>query len=71
MFYENTGEFTVSADLSDHRLIDDLHHLYTGWGGHRYADVCVLHAADEGLFERIRSAELEYFGARRDGRPPS
>ena len=38
----NTGEFLETLELSDGARIEALHREYTGHGGARYADVCVL-----------------------------
>lgn len=40
--YENTGEYRESVALSDTARIAVLHDEYTGHGGARYIDVCVL-----------------------------
>ena len=43
LVYENTGEFRETIALSDASSLAELHRTYTGHGGVRYVDVCVLH----------------------------
>ncbi|MDQ3822053.1 MAG: FkbM family methyltransferase [Actinomycetota bacterium] len=40
--FENTGEYRETVELADTARIDALHGEYTGHGGRRYVDVCVL-----------------------------
>jgi FkbM family methyltransferase len=61
LFYEHTGEYILSATLDNTSLLEDLTQWYSGFGGHRYCDLCVFHADDEGLCQTIRRAELAYF----------
>lgn len=58
MFFENTGEFLVCADLDNFGLLEDLHHFYSDRGGLRYADVCVFAAEDADVLAKVRSEEL-------------
>ena len=61
LVYENTGDFLITADLDDHRLMGELHDFYLGRKSIRYADVCVFHANDLDLCDDIRRSELKYF----------
>jgi FkbM family methyltransferase len=58
LFFENTGEFLIRADLDDVQLLEDLHHFYTGRNGKRYCDICVFTAEDIDVLEQVRVAEL-------------
>ncbi len=58
LFFDNTGDYLLTADLDDHRLLEDLHVLYSGHAGQRYCDVCVFHEADSQLCVEIRIAEI-------------
>ena len=45
--FENFGEYRETVALADTARIDGLHREYTGHGGRRYVDVCVLPAGLE------------------------
>ena len=59
--YENNGEFLISVDLDNNRLLEDIHHFYTGRKGMRYCDICVFHGDDDDLFNKIRKTEMQFF----------
>lgn len=61
LVYENNGDFLLTADLADKRLLEDIDHFYTGRAGQRYCDVCVFHADDDDLLNWIRETELRFF----------
>jgi FkbM family methyltransferase len=61
IFYEKSGEYLISVRLEDQWAIEDLDGYYRGQGGDRYADVCVFHRDDVGLWETVRRRELEFF----------
>lgn len=42
LVFENTGEYRETVALADDARIAELHREYTGHGGARYVDVCVL-----------------------------
>ncbi len=56
--YENTGEFLVSVDLADERLLNDINHFYSGRDGARYSDIAIFHEQDTDVFHAVRQAEL-------------
>lgn len=58
LVFEGSGEFMFSADLSQERLLEELHTYFVGRRSKRYADVCVFHSGDRLLFEQCRSEEL-------------
>lgn len=45
--FENFGEYREAVELADTARMDGLHREYTGQGGRRYVDVCVLPAGLE------------------------
>lgn len=61
LFFENTGLYLLSAELSNKRLLQELHHYLSGFEGSRYFDICLFHQEDLDLFEKIRLSEIEYF----------
>lgn len=61
LFYENIGNYILSTDLGNTRLLKELHQWLSGYGGHRYFDVCLFPNGDLDLGERIRQNELSYF----------
>jgi FkbM family methyltransferase len=62
--YENTGDYLLSVDLEDTRILVDLHSFLIGRGGQRYFDLCLFHADDADLFEVVRGIELARHAAR-------
>jgi FkbM family methyltransferase len=61
LFYENIGTYMLSTTLDNTRLLEELHQWFSGYGGHRYYDICLFHDADTDLCETIRCAEIEFF----------
>jgi FkbM family methyltransferase len=57
LFYENTGEYRETVLLADAPRIAVLHREYTGHGGRRYVDVCVLHGDAESPVNALLAAE--------------
>jgi hypothetical protein len=61
LFYENIGTYILSADLENTRLLEELHQWLSGYGGHRYFDVCLFPGCDLDLGESIRLEEMAFF----------
>jgi FkbM family methyltransferase len=61
LFYENIGTYMLSTELENTRLLKELHQWFSGYGGHRYYDLCLFHHDDADLGERIRLKEIVYF----------
>jgi FkbM family methyltransferase len=61
LFYENTGDYLLTASLSNKPLLKDLHEAQCGRGGLRYWDICVFPSEDSDLSYELRSEELEFF----------
>ena len=61
LVYYNTGEYMCSAALDNARLIEDIHEYFCGRKSRVYADICAFHHQDMGLFDNIRSSEINHF----------
>jgi FkbM family methyltransferase len=57
LFWENTGEYLLTVDLSNHALIEDIHLHYFQSAGRSYADIAFIHHEDRELGWNIREAE--------------
>lgn len=58
LFYDNTGEFTVTVEASERSRIEELHAHALAWGEERYWDVAAFHEDDRDVAHRLRSREL-------------
>ncbi|MHB1417598.1 MAG: FkbM family methyltransferase [Chloroflexota bacterium] len=70
LFYDNTGDYLLAANLDDRQLLEDIDGYYTGRSGKRYCDICAFHSEDEDLSQSIRMTELSFFRAQRTGTRP-
>src|SRR6266446_3769120 len=61
IFYENNGDYLLTAELSQVNLLEDLHHFYEGRRSNRYCDICAFHSDDLDLCTDVRLAEIDYF----------
>lgn len=59
LVFDNFGSFICSAECSDTKLLEELHHFVSGRNGEQYYDLCVLHQSETSLFQTIRSTELQ------------
>ncbi|MBF0561737.1 MAG: FkbM family methyltransferase [Alphaproteobacteria bacterium] len=59
--YQNTGEYLLSFDLGDVRIIEDISLYYAIQTTQPYSDICVFPAEKTDLFERFRDEEFQYF----------
>jgi FkbM family methyltransferase len=66
IFYENNGDYLLTAELANRSLLEDIHNFYSGRGGQRYCDVCTFHEEDSDLCRAVRLAEIEFFDRHRD-----
>ncbi|HMG84953.1 MAG TPA: FkbM family methyltransferase [Terracidiphilus sp.] len=57
VFWENTGEYMLTAKLADHTLIEDIHLRYSRSLGRSYVDIAFIHEEDRELAWKIREAE--------------
>jgi len=60
VFWENTGDYLLIAELSDVALLDDIHRYCSRSSGRRYLDIAFVHEEDADLAWRIRESEREY-----------
>ena len=51
--FENTGEFLLTADLADERLLLDVHRRYADQPGSGYADICVFSTENQDLANEV------------------
>jgi len=58
MFYENNGDYLVSASLDDERTLEDLHAHVTGRDTFKYWDVAVFKDVDLDRADALRKTEL-------------
>lgn len=63
--YEEMGDFLLSGSLADRSLVEDLCLHYTGWGGRRYADLCVFPRTLADPADEFISSERLYFRRRK------
>ncbi|MFW6155129.1 MAG: FkbM family methyltransferase [Planctomycetota bacterium] len=61
-FWDNWGDYLLTAGLDDVDLLTDLAAYYEGRGGGRYADVCVFHEQDRDVAQILRQGERAFFG---------
>jgi len=67
LVYHNTGEYMLSVNLKDDRLIKDLYEYFSGRRSVVYGDMCAFHQEDSDLFGQIRDSEISYFRQQRTG----
>lgn len=61
MVYLNTGEFMLTANLENEKLLEELHLYFSGRKGRMYCDICAFHQEDDDLWSRIRASEISFF----------
>lgn len=61
IFYMSNGEYLLSCDLSDERLVNEMIHFFSGRNIELYTDVCLLPAGDKELFRAICKIEIAFF----------
>ena len=61
VFYENTGDYLLTAELSNKDLITDIHYYFGGRKAERYCDLAVFHGEDSDLANKLRGKEIQYF----------
>lgn len=61
LIYDNRGEFMLSANLEQSRILQELNLYFSGKAGKSYCDICAFHIEDEDIFGRARNAEVEFF----------
>ena len=66
VFYENTGDYLLTAQLSNKYLIADLHYYFSGRKTERYCDIAVFHNEDSDVADNLREREIQYFSSIRN-----
>jgi len=59
--YDNLGHYLLSLQLSDSKLLKELHAHFFSYQGERFGDFCVFHSDDGDLYETAAKRETEYF----------
>jgi FkbM family methyltransferase len=68
LVWDNRGDYLLACDLANTRLLDDLHHFYTGRRSKAYCDIAVFHGDDGDLMQTSRAAEIDFFAEFRRAR---
>ena len=66
--YDNLGHYLPSLQLSDTKLLKELHAHFFSYQGARFGDFCVFHSEDRDLYETTAQRETEYFKKTSDQR---
>jgi len=59
LIYDNFGDFLLSTQIHETRLLSEIDHYFSGRKSSQYCDIAVVHGDDHDLFERMRGQELE------------
>lgn len=60
LVYKNTGEYMLSVELDNMRLLGELHEYFSGRKV-KYCDICVFSEVDLDLCEKVRCSEMNFF----------
>lgn len=60
LVWENTGFYIGCLDASDPLTADETNAAASGWSTQRYFDLCLIHADDAAIADRVRKSEVEY-----------
>ena len=60
VFWENTGQYLLTAELADRALIEDIHLRYSQGAGRSYVDIAFIHEDDLELGWNIRETERDH-----------
>lgn len=63
--YDNKGDYMLTMDLDDRRLLADIDAYFSGRRSLRYVDLCAFHSSDRSVAEHLRAAEIALFRALR------
>lgn len=61
LVYENRGDFMLSLRLGETKLLEEVHHFFSGRGHDSYADIALFQGADRDLADSFRESELAHF----------
>jgi FkbM family methyltransferase len=65
LIYDNVGDFMFSAELENEKLLTEMHEFFSGRHSKTYCDLCIFHACDTDIAEKIRRSEMDFFRAAR------
>lgn len=60
IIYDNTGRYILSTNLSDKKLLEELHLYFSGRNGGLYMDICAFHKNDNDIAEICKKSEFEF-----------
>ena len=65
LIWDNRGDYLLACDLSDRRLLEDVHQYFAGRQSKVYCDIAVFHDDDRDVMEAARAAEIDFFSRAR------
>lgn len=60
LVYDNLGHFMLSLELSEERLLTELHAHFYSYRGDRFGDICAFHSEDAELCAELARSETQY-----------
>jgi FkbM family methyltransferase len=66
LIYDNFGDFLLSTNIRETRLLAEIDLYFSGRKSLQYCDVAVVHSDDRDLFDRMRERELEFSKSRKE-----
>lgn len=61
LIYDNTGDFLISLSLEQTSNLEELDIYFKSSKSAKYLDICVFHAEDSDIADKIRNSEIEFF----------
>ncbi|MFO7447458.1 MAG: FkbM family methyltransferase [Ignavibacteriaceae bacterium] len=61
LVYDNIGDYLLTTSMNDEKMLEDIHHFFSGRQKEKYCDLCAFHDDDTDLAEEIRKKELSFF----------
>ncbi len=65
LIWDNRGDYLLACDLSDRRLLEDVHQYFAGRQSKVYCDIAVFHDDDRDVMDAARAAEIDFFSRAR------
>ncbi len=65
LIWDNRGDYLLACDLSDRRLLEDVHQYFAGRHSKVYCDIAVFHDDDRDVMDASRAAEIDFFSRAR------
>lgn len=61
LIYNNYGEYMISLEVSNLKLLEEIHNYFLYTNKSSYCDICIFHSEDNDLFKKIRLLEIDFF----------